>query len=331
MDDNDNIKVISVEVVTDDSANSASDPLPLPESSPPLDPDDSVELPPEAGSQSLIGGNAHFKFPKALASVGGNVMLTAIGYDKDASALSPFLTTCVSLDISKEFVLLKAVEKAELSGCEFSSVLLRGHKWFPSALFSIPCGKRESRLHWLEKTYRAGGSASDSEEPKHDFWYPGFSHNLLKNQELFNKGEIKSIKYIGFKQAMEDTLNAIPLMSDKNDPNELGTLMRDSWSKLKSVPVPDKSCKRKRTAKPGSSLSKRVKGQLVSTTAKTPQAPAKESTTAVVDVEGEAAGEGPKAQSSQVQPVVPTPDAPSPNGDKIPPPPLLLSSTPPPT
>ena len=128
MDDNDNIKVISVEVVTDDSANSASDPLPLPESSPPLDPDDSVELPPEAGSQSLIGGNAHFKFPKALASVGGNVMLTAIGYDKDASALSPFLTTCVSLDISKEFVLLKAVEKAELSGCEFTAVLLRGHK-----------------------------------------------------------------------------------------------------------------------------------------------------------------------------------------------------------
>ena len=167
-------------------------------------------------------------------------------------------------------------------------------------------------MHWLEKTYGAGGSASDSEEPKHDFWYPGFSHNLLKNQELFNKGEIKSIKYIGFKQAMEDTLNAIPLMSDKNYPNELGTLMRDSWSKLKSVPVPDKSCKRKRTAKPGSSLSKRFKGLHLSTTAETPQASAKESTTAVVELEGEAAGEGPKAQSSQVQPLVPTPNTPSP-------------------
>ena len=54
MDDVDNINVVSVEVVTDDSANLASDPLPLPESSPPLDPDDSVELPPEAGSQ-LVG------------------------------------------------------------------------------------------------------------------------------------------------------------------------------------------------------------------------------------------------------------------------------------
>ena len=57
--------------MTDDPANSASDPLPLPEDFPPLGPNDSVELPPEAGSKSLIGGDAHFKFPKALASAGG--------------------------------------------------------------------------------------------------------------------------------------------------------------------------------------------------------------------------------------------------------------------
>ena len=67
MDDVDNIEVASSEVVTDDSANLASDPLPLPEGSPPLDPNVSVELPTEAGSQSLIGGKAHLKFPRALA------------------------------------------------------------------------------------------------------------------------------------------------------------------------------------------------------------------------------------------------------------------------
>ena len=37
MDDIDNIEVVSSEVVTDDSANLASDPLPLPEGFPPLD------------------------------------------------------------------------------------------------------------------------------------------------------------------------------------------------------------------------------------------------------------------------------------------------------
>ena len=231
----------------------------------------------------------------------------------------------MSLDISKEFVLLKAVEKAELSGSEFSSVLLCGHRWFPSALASIPRSKRESRLHWLEKTYGAGGSANDSEEPKHDFWYPGFTHNQLKDQQLIKQGEIKFIKYVGFKQVMEETLNAIPLMVDKNDPNKLGILMRDSWSKLKSVPVPNKSCQRKRTAKPGSSLSKRFKGQQTSTTAKAPQVSAKESANAVVELEGGASGVDPKAQSSQVQAEVPTPDVtpdvPSPSGGKIPPPP----------
>ena len=149
----------------------------------------------------------------------------------------------MSLDISQEFVLLKAAEKADLSGSEFASELLCGHKWFPSALASIPRSKRESRLLWLEKTYGAGGSAGDSEEPKHDFWYSGFIHNQLKDQQLIRQGEIKYIKYGGFKLIMEETLNAIPLMVDKNDPNELGILMRGAWSKLKSVPVPNKSRK----------------------------------------------------------------------------------------
>merc|ERR1711895_265326 len=241
--------------------------------------------------------------------------LSAVGYGKDASALHPFLTTCVSLDISKEYVLLKAVERVEMEGRDLTAVLLRSHKWFPNALFHIARGKRESRLHWLEQTYRAGGSTSDSEEPKHDFWYQGYSHNLLKNRELILKGEIKPINFSGFRQAMEETLNAIPLMSDRNDPTELGSLIKTSWSKLKSVPVPDKSCKRKRTAKPGSSLSKRFKGLNLSTTAETPEASVKESTKAVVEVEGETSGEVPVAQSSQVQPLVPNPVVPSPSGD----------------
>ena len=132
----------------------------------------------------MIGGDAKLKYPRALATIGGAKILKALGYDKEALPLSPFLSHSVSLDISQEFVLLKAAEKADLSGSEFASELLCGHKWFPSALASIPRSKREARLLWLEKTYGAGGSAGDSEEPKHDFWYSGFIHNQLKDQAL---------------------------------------------------------------------------------------------------------------------------------------------------
>ena len=287
MDDLERLHAMDTEVVTDDLANLATDPLPLPESSPPLGPNDSVEPTAEAGSKPLIGKDAYLQFPKALASAGGILCLSSVGYGKDASALHPFLTTCVSLDISKEYVLLKSVERVEMEGSDLTAVLLRGHKWFPNALFHIARDKRESRLHWLEQTYRAGGSTSDSEEPKHDFWYQGYSHNLLKNRELILKGEIKNINFRGFKQSVEELMNAIPLMADRNDPTELGSLIRNEWSKLISIPVPDKSCKRKRTGKSGSSLSKRFKGLNLSTTAETSKASAKESPKALVDVEGE--------------------------------------------
>ena len=277
----------------EDPAKLASGPVPRPEGSPPLEPKVTVENPIEAGSRSLIGGDAKLKYPRALATIGGAEILKALGYDKEASPLSPFLTTSVSLDISQEFVLLKAAEKADLSGSEFASELLCGHKWFPSALASIPRSKRESRLLWLENTYRAGGSAGDNEEPKHDFWYTGFILNQLKNQALINQGETKNISYAGFKLVMEETLGSIQLMVDKNDPHELGTLVRGSWSKLKSVPVPKSHVKGKRTVKTGSSLSKRFKGQPNSTAAKAPQAPAEELTNAAVELGGGPTGVDP--------------------------------------
>ena len=71
MDDVDKIEVASSEVVTDDPAKLASDPLPPPEGSPPLEPKVTVEIPIEAGSRSLIGGDAKLKYPRTLATIGG--------------------------------------------------------------------------------------------------------------------------------------------------------------------------------------------------------------------------------------------------------------------
>ena len=153
---------------------------------------------------------------------------------------------------------------------------------------------------------------------------------MLKNRELILKGEIKNINFRGFKQSVEDVMNAVPLMADKNDPTELGSLIRNEWSKLISVPVIDKSCKRKRTGKSGSSLSKRFKGLNLSTTAETSKASAKESPKAVIDVEGETSDEVTAAQSSEVLPLVPKPVVPSTSGGKIPSPQTPLYTTPPP-
>ena len=121
MDDVDLIEVVHTEVVTEDPAKLASGPVPRPEGSPPLEPKVTVENPIEAGSRSLIGGDAKLKYPRSLATIGGAEILKALGYDKEALPLSPFLSHSVSLDISQEFVLLKAAEKADLSGSEFAS------------------------------------------------------------------------------------------------------------------------------------------------------------------------------------------------------------------
>ena len=330
MDDLERLHAMDTEVVTDDLANLATDPLPLPEGSPPPGPSDSVEPTVEAGSKPLIGKDAYLKFPNALASTGGILVLSSVGWGKDASALHPFLTTCVSLDVSKEFVLLKIVERIETEGSDLTAVVLRGHKWFPKALFHIARDKREARLHWLEQTFKAGGNASDSEEPKHDFWYHNYCHNLQKNHELVLKGEVKNINFRGFKQSVEGIVNAIPLMLDRNDPTELGSLIRTEWSKLTSVQVNDKSSKRKRTGKSHSSLSKRFKSLNLSTTAETSKASAKESPKAVIDVEGETSDEVPAAQSNEVLPLVPKPVVPSTSGGKIPSPQTPLYTTPPP-
>ena len=42
------------------------------------------------------------------------------------------------MDVSKEYVLLKAADRADIAGSGFATQILCGHKWFPSALASIP-------------------------------------------------------------------------------------------------------------------------------------------------------------------------------------------------
>ena len=127
---------------------------------------------------------------------------------------------------------------------------------------------------WLENTYRAGEAAGDNLEPKHEFWYPGFILNQFKNQALEKNGVTKNINYAGFKLVMEETLDNYQLEDDKNDPHARGNLVRGAWSKLKTVPSAKTQAKGKRTAKTGSSLSKRFKGQPNSTAANAPQASA---------------------------------------------------------
>ena len=123
---------------------------------------------------------------------------------------------------------------------------------------------------------------------------------------------------------MEETLDSFLLDEDKISPVVQGNLVRASWSKLKTVPSGTQA-KRKRTAKSGNSLSKKVKGPKSSTAANAPPASAEGQVPAAVEQGGGATGDGAQAQApDQAQDQAPTggqvpdPAAPSPDGIKLP-------------
>ena len=106
-----------------------------------------------------------------------------MGYGKEVPPPAPLFSHRVSLEVSQDYILLKGLDRADISGGGFVTKVLCGHDWFLSMLATLPKDRRDSRLLWLENTYgQVGEPGGDCLEPRHEFWYPGFVANDRKTK-----------------------------------------------------------------------------------------------------------------------------------------------------